>query len=718
MTHRAIPFIAAVVAVWGTAVASGADSVQNEQPGGGVAADPYLWLEDIHGAKPLEWVKGQNAKSLAVLKADPDYQKDYDAILKVLDATDRIPYGSLERDFVFNFWQDAAHPKGIWRRTSVGDYASAAPHWETLLDLDALAAEEHENWVWESPECSPLLKRCLLTLSRGGGDAAVVREFDLGTRSFLKDGFILAEAKSSITYLDEDTALVATDFGAGSMTTSGYARIVKLWRRGTPLAQARTLFEGQVSDVASQASVYHDPAGTLAVIQRALTFFTSEYQWLRADGTLQTIAVPAGADLKGAQGRNLIFTLREDWTPSGGRAIAKGALIGYRVPEDQGGAGTITVLFTPDAKSSIDEVATGRDAVFASIYHDVTGSVHAFRPGAQGHWSDTVLPLPAAGSTRIVSANPWGPQALLRYESYTTPTTLYEFADDGAPRPIKSLPPRFDASNMATEQFFATSRDGTRVPYFVTRAKSVKGPAPTVLYGYGGFEISLSPTYSANFGMLWLTKGGVYVVANIRGGGEYGPGWHTQAMRAGRHLVAEDFAAVATDLVDRGITTVQQLGAQGGSNGGLLMGIMLTKYPELFGALVCQVPLLDMRRFHLLLAGASWVAEYGDPDNPDDWEFIADYSPYHNISAAADYPPVLVTTSTRDDRVHPGHARKMTAALEAVGHRVWYYENIEGGHAGAADNAQIAFKSALSFSFLWRMLGLPPRRRLARSGRR
>jgi prolyl oligopeptidase len=698
-THRPALFIAAIFALCGAAAASGADSVQKESAAG-ASADPYLWLEDIHGAKPLEWVKAQNAKSLAVLKADPEYQKDYDAILKVLDATDRIPYGSLEREYVFNFWQDATHPKGVWRRTSIGDYSSPAPHWEVLLDIDALAAQEHENWVWETPECSPLLKRCLLTLSRGGGDAAVVREFDLTTRSFIKDGFDLAEAKSSITYLDEDTALVATDFGAGSMTTSGYARIVKLWRRGTPLTQARTVFEGQVSDVASQASVYHDPTGTLAVIQRALTFFTSEYQWLKADGTLQPIPVPAGADLKGAQGRNLIFTLREDWTPPGGHAIGKGALIAYRVTEDKGGADAVAVLFTPDAKSSIDEVATGRDAVFASIYHDVTGSVHAFRVGATGRWGDTVLPMPAAGSTRIVSANPWGPQVLLRYESYTTPTTLYEFADDGAPRPIKSLPPRFDASNMATEQFFATSKDGTRVPYFVTRAKSVKGPAPTVLYGYGGFEISLSPTYSANFGMLWLAKGGVYVVANIRGGGEYGPGWHQAALLANRQKAYDDFQAVARDLVTRGITTAKQLGIMGGSNGGLLVSANMVEAPQLFGAVVCQVPLIDMIRYTQIGAGASWAAEYGDPAKAEDRAWILKYSPYQNVSAAREYPPVLFVTATSDDRVTPVHARKMAARMEEQGHEVLFYENTDGGHAAAADHRQAAEMWALSFVYL------------------
>jgi prolyl oligopeptidase len=389
--------------------------------------DPYLWLEDIHGAKALEWVKAQNAKSTAVLQADPDYQKDYDAILRVLDATDRIPYGELDHQFVFNFWQDAQHPKGIWRRTTIAGYANAAPAWELLLDLDKLAADEHENWVWKGADCAPSLKRCLLTLSRGGGDAAVVREFDLGTRAFVRDGFALAEAKSSISWLDEDTVVFGTDFGPGSMTSSGYPRVAKIWKRGGPQALARTVYEGKESDVASAGVVFHDPAGTLALIQRDVSFFTAEYYSLTGDGATQRLPLPLGADLKGAQADNLIFTLREDWTPPGGVAIRKGSMIGYSMPAagKPAGAGAISVLYVPDAHSAIDEVATGRDAVYASINHDVTGSVHVFRRGANNTWSDTTLALPAAGSAHVVTANAWGPEAQFSYESYTTPATLY-----------------------------------------------------------------------------------------------------------------------------------------------------------------------------------------------------------------------------------------------------------------------------------------------------
>jgi prolyl oligopeptidase len=700
--------LTALAALIGAGLLAGAkvDRKPAAAPG---AADPYLWLEDVHGAKALEWVRAQNAKSTAVLQADPDYQKDYDAILKVLDATDRIPYGELDHQYVFNFWQDAQHPKGIWRRTSIADYANAAPAWDVLLDVDKLALDEHENWVWKGADCTPALARCLLTLSRGGGDAAVVREFDLATRSFVKDGFALAEAKSQITWLDEDTVLFGTDFGPGSMTSSGYPRVVKIWKRGEPMAGARTVYEGKESDVASAGVVFHNPTGTIAVIQRAVTFFTSEYYWLAADGTTRQLLLPPGADLKGAQGNNLLFTLRDDWSPppevaAGNvslRTITKGSLIACQVEVAHGAARIgVRVLYTPDAHSAIDEVAAGRDAVYVSINHDVTGSIHVFRPDASHGWSATTLALPAAGATHIVSANDWGPEAQFRFESFTTPTTLYAASGEGAPVPIKSLPARFDATGLATEQFFATSKDGTRVPYFVTRSRSLTGPAPAVLYGYGGFEISLTPSYSANFGMLWLTRGGVYVVANIRGGGEYGPAWHQAALLANRQKAYDDFQAVAADLVKRGITTAKQLGIMGGSNGGLLVSANMVERPELFGAVVCQVPLIDMIRYTHIGAGASWEAEYGDPEKPADRAWIMKYSPYQNVSKAKRYPPVFFVTATSDDRVTPVHARKMAARMEEQGHSVLYYENTDGGHAAAADHRQAAEMWALSFVYL------------------
>jgi prolyl oligopeptidase len=698
-----------VVGVTSGMTAAGADKATRVQPQAADVADPYLWLEDVHGAKPLAWVKEQNARSTAVLQADPDYGRDYQAILKVMDATDRIPYGELDHQYVFNFWQDAQHPKGIWRRTDVAGYRKAEPAWDILLDLDRLAADEHENWVWKGADCTPSLRRCLISLSRGGGDAVVVREFDPVAKRFVPDGFQLSEAKSSITWLDEDTVLFGTDFGPGSMTTSGYPRIVKLWRRGEPMASARTVYEGKASDVAAAGVVFHEPGRNIALVQRDVSFFSAEYLLLTPAGATQLLPLPLGADLKGAQAEHLIFTLREDWTPAGGSAIGKGSLIAYRVPEagDAPGHGTVAVLFAPDAHSAIDEVVAGRDAVYASIYRDVTGSIHAFRARPGQPWSDTVLALPAGGSTHIVSANSWGPEAYLRFESYTTPTTLYADSGDGAPQAIKSLPARFDASNLVTEQFFATSKDGTRIPYFVTRPKDLRGPAPTVLYGYGGFEISETPSYSANFGMLWLSRGRVFVVANIRGGGEYGPAWHQAALLQNRQKAYDDFQAVAQDIVGRGITTSRQLGIMGGSNGGLLVSANMVERPELFGAVVCQVPLIDMIRYTHIGAGASWEAEYGDPARPADRAWILRYSPYQNVSKDRTYPPVFFVTATSDDRVTPVHARKMAARMEAQGHDVLFYENTDGGHAAAANHKQAAEMWALSFVYLKQKL-VPP----------
>ncbi len=696
----------AVLATFIGAVALAGAKVDKDHHTAG-ASDPYLWLEDIHGDKAMQWVKAQNARSTAVLQSDPDYQKDYDAILKVLDATDRIPYGDLEHQYVFNFWQDAGHPKGIWRRTTIPDYANPSPTWDTLLDLDKLAQDEHENWVWKGAECTPSLARCLLQLSRGGGDAVVVREFDPQAKGFVKGGFELTEAKSSITWLDEDTVLFGTDFGPGSMTTSGYPRVVKLWKRGEPMAQARTIYQGEASDVASAGVVFHDPAGTIALVQRAPSFFTAEYYAISPDGATLRLPLPLGADLKTAQGDHLIFTLREDWTPPGGALIPKGSLIAYTIPKGTPAVadGAVAVLYTPDTHSAIDEVMAGRDAVYASINHDVTGSIHVFRPRDNHTWSDATLALPSAGSTHLVTTNTWGPEAQFRYESYTTPTTLYADAGEGKPVAIKSLPARFDASNLLTEQFFATSKDGTRVPYFVTRARDLKGPAPTVLYGYGGFEISLTPGYSANFGMLWLTRGGVYVVANIRGGGEYGPAWHQAALLENRQKAYDDFQAVAQDIVKRGITTARQLGIMGGSNGGLLVSANMVERPELFAAVVCQVPLIDMIRYTHIGAGASWEAEYGDPDKPADRAWILKYSPYQNVRKERRYPPVFFVTATSDDRVTPVHARKMAARMEEQGHTVLFYENTDGGHAAAANHKQAAEMWALSFVYLKQRLG-------------
>ncbi|WP_245848820.1 prolyl oligopeptidase family serine peptidase [Mycobacterium palustre] len=659
--------------------------------------DPYLWLEDITGDEALDWVRARNEPTLAEFR-DARFDRMRAEALEVLDTDARIPYVVRRGEYLYNFWRDAANPRGLWRRTTLDSYRTDAPDWDVLIDVDELGRADGEKWVWAGAGViEPDHTRALIGLSRGGSDASVVREFDMGTRKFVADGFELPEAKSQIAWADPDTVLVGTDFGAGSLTESGYPRVIKRWRRGTPLAEAEIVFEGARSDVRVSASVDRTPGFERTVLGRSLDFWNDELYELRG---AELIRIDAPTDASVSIHREwILIELRSDWYFRDAIYPA-GSLLAAGYDEFLAGTAQLRVVFEPDEHTALNHYAWTKDRLLIVTLADVASRVEIATPGA---WErKPVDGIPAATNTVVAAADDTGDEFFVDSSGFVTPSRLMRGTGDGPLDPIKSAPAFFDGENISVTQHFATSADGTAIPYFVVRPREAAGP--TLLSGYGGFEVSRTPGYDGVLGRLWLARGGSYAVANIRGGGEYGPGWHTQAMRAGRHKVAEDFAAVATDLVDRGITTVEQLGARGGSNGGLLMGIMLTQYPEKFGALVCDVPLLDMKRYHLLLAGASWMAEYGDPDDPEDWAFISEYSPYQNISADRRYPPVLMTTSTRDDRVHPGHARKMTAALQAAGHRVWYYENIEGGHAGAADNEQIAFKSALTYSFLWRTL--------------
>lgn len=665
--------------------------------------DPYAWLEDVHGARPLEWVAAQNSRSLGLLKADPRYQANYDTALKLLDADDRIPYGRPRHGHVYNFWQDAANPKGLWRRTAIADYSSAQPRWEVLLDVDALSKAEGENWVYKGADCAPDEKRCLISLSRGGGDAVVTREFDLAGRGFIADGFVLADAKSSSTYLDDDTVLFAT--AADGATQSGYGRIVKLWRRGTPLADAKTVYEGAVEDVLAAPATFHTKGGNLAVIERAVSFFEAEYFVLDGDRTWK-LPVPRFLQLQGLLDGRLIFTLREAWAVPGGPLLPQGSLAALALEgSDVDRLGAVSLLYAPGPRASVESVGVGQDRIYAAITENVIGAVHVFAPDGAG-WREKLLDLPGQGTAGVVAVNEYGPEAFFSFENCLTPPTLYFDAGNDAPKPIKSLPARFDASGLVTEQFEASSADGTKIPYFVTRPKDLKGPAPTLLYGYGGFEVSLTPGYSGTVGKVWLAKGGIYVVANIRGGGEFGPAWHDAALKKNRQRAFDDFAAVAADLQKRGLTTPKQLGIMGGSNGGLLVSTVMVQHPELLGAVVCQVPLIDMIAYSHIGAGASWVGEYGDPDKPDERAYILTYSPYQNVKPGVDYPPVFFVTATSDDRVSPVHARKMAAKMEEQGHEVLFYENTDGGHAAAADHRQQAEMSALSFVYLAEKLGL------------
>ena len=674
-------------------------------------ADPYRWLEDVTADIALDWVRARNAETLGRLAQGDRFTALRTEILEALDSADRIPYVRRRGGYLYNFWQDAEHPRGLWRRTTLESYREPQPDWDVLLDVDALGAAESVNWVWAGAELvRPSLDRALVELSRGGSDAAVVREFDLESRTFVDDGFALPEAKSQLDWIDRDTVYVGTDFGAGSLTSSGYPRVAKRWRRGTSIDEADTVFEGEESDVYAFATHDPTPGHEHDLLVRAPDFFTSEQFVVVPDGPPVRIDVPLDARTD-VHREWLLINPRSPWTVDG-RVHPAGSLLAARLDEYLSGARTLTVLFTPDAHSSLDAWAWTRHHLILNVLVDVTNRLELRTPpeagSAETAWEMSASALTSAQDLSTVSVADTDPDHTDEYfvdsSGFLEPSTLRRgVVGAGDAEIVKQAPVLFDADGLTTRQFFATSDDGTRIPYFVVgRDDALAGP--TMMTGYGGFEIAYTPAYSGAIGRGWLARGGTFIVANIRGGGEYGPEWHTTAIRENRPRAYEDFASVARDAVARGLTSPEQLGITGGSNGGLLMGVMLTRYPDLFGAIVCEVPLLDMQRYHLLLAGASWMAEYGNPDDPGDWEFLGRYSPYQNVGEGP-FPPVLFTTSTRDDRVHPGHARKMAALLLERGHEVEYYENIEGGHGGAADNEQRAFSRALAMEFLWRRLG-------------
>jgi prolyl oligopeptidase len=669
----------------------------------GADEDPYRWLEDVTGPAALDWVRERNAETVAQLSGEPRFEELRTEIRQVLDADERIPLVRRRGAYLYNFWQDEAHPRGLWRRTTLEEYRRARPDWDVLLDVDALALKEDENWVWQgATSLRPGGYRlALVQLSRGGADASVVREFDVAERGFVSGGFEVPEAKTDVGWIDADQIYVGTDFGPGSLTSSGYPRVVRQWRRGTPLAEAAVVYEGQPEDVSVHA--FHDPTEGFErdFVVRSIDFYRSEWYLRGGDGDLARLGVPEDADVD-VHREWLVIRPRSAWTVDGATYPA-GALLAARFDAFLAGDRQLAVPFEPDAHTSLAYHAWTRHHLILNMLHDVRSELAVLTP-AEGWRRSALAGMPALEHTDIVATDPHdSDEYMLLSSGFTQPETLRRADIGGEPETLKQAPAFFDAAGLTAGQFFATSADGTQVPYFVVGPDD-PASGPTLLTGYGGFEISLTPSYSGIVGRGWLAHGGTYVVANLRGGGEYGPQWHQAAIREHRHRVYEDFAAVAADLVDRGVTTRDRLGIEGGSNGGLLMGVMLTRYPQLFGAIVGQVPLLDMRRYHELLAGASWMAEYGDPREPAEWDYLRPFSPYHNVSAGQQYPPVLFITSTRDDRVHPGHARKMVARLRETGHDVSYYENIEGGHGAAADNEQRAFKWALVLEFLWAKL--------------
>ncbi|MGE5096200.1 MAG: prolyl oligopeptidase family serine peptidase [Betaproteobacteria bacterium] len=662
--------------------------------------DPYLWLEDVTGDKAVAWVKEQNKESQALLESKPQFKPIHERLLAIYNSRERIPYVSKRREWYYNFWQDERNPRGVWRRTTLEEYRKKDPAWETVLDIDKLSAEENQKWVLKSASCLyPEYRRCLVSLSRAGADAVEVREFDAGDRQWVKDGFRAPESKGEVVWRDRDTVYAARDFGPGTLTTSGYPRTVREWKRGVPLADAKTVFEARETDVSAGAAVVNEPSRRYELLTRSIDFWHSEDSILH-DGKWVMLDTPKDARISVFNGR-LLVRLRSDWKPAD-RNFKAGSLIATSLDAFIAGKREFAAVFEQKERVSLQAFTVTKNFILLDVLDNVKGRVIEARP-QDGAWALREVAVPKAASISVSAVDrDESDDYWMTVTSFTEPTTLYlAHAGRDDREKLKQLPAFFDAKGLTVTQYEATSRDGTRIPYFMVSHEGTKldGTNPTILYGYGGFEVSMTPGYNSTVGSSWLEKGGIYLLANLRGGGEFGPEWHEVARREGRQKTHEDFIAVAEDAIRRGITSPRHLGIMGGSQGGLLVGAAFTQRPDLFRAVVCQVPLLDMKRYNKLLAGASWMGEYGDPDKPEDWAFISKYSPYQNVFKDGKYPKVFFWTSTRDDRVHPGHARKMFAKMKAQGHDVLYFEYLEGGHGAGSLPAQQAYTWALTYTF-------------------
>lgn len=662
--------------------------------------DPYLWLEEVDGKKALEFVEKQNKSTVDFLTQQKNYEPIYNKCLAIINATDRIAYPDIKGDYIYNFWQDKEHVRGIWRRATKESYNSKNTVWETLLDIDALSKQDNIKWVYKGATgLYPKYNRFLINLSNGGGDAVAIKEFDVTTKSFVNDGFNLPESKCEVIYLDENTAVVGTDFGEGSMTSSGYPKILKLWKRGTDLKDAETLFEGDVTDVSESSYVLRDNNKNYLMVSKAETFYSSK-KFIRVDSKLVPLQIPDDCDISGILNNQLIVNLKSDWKVDNS-TYKQGSIISLNFTTLINNKKEIQLIYQPDAFSSVSEIQTTKNYLLLDILNNVKSELYTYQ-FSNGKWLKTKVKTPDFGTIGITATDEFSDNYYFNFQNFLSPTTLYSAdAKANAIAKVKSLPAYFDANKYKVEQFKAKSKDGEMIPYFVVSSKKTvyNGKNPTLLNAYGGFEISEVPFYSAVMGQSWLENGGVFVLANIRGGGEFGPRWHQAGLKEKRQNIYNDFAAVAENLIDKKITTNKKLGIMGGSNGGLLMGVAFTQRPDLYNAVVCQVPLLDMQRYNKLLAGASWMGEYGDPDTSD-WDFIKKYSPYQNVQKGIKYPEVFFMTSTRDDRVHPGHARKMAAKMIDFGDKIYYYENTEGGHGGSSTNEQRAKFYALYYTYL------------------
>ena len=665
--------------------------------------DPYIWMEEVETEKALAWAKERSDKDTSVIEAVPEFTEIHGRLLEIYNSKDRIPNPAIRGAWVYNLWRDADHVRGIWRRTFLSEFVKDEPAWETVLDLDALAEADGENWVWKGASClEPEFRHCMVSLSRGGADATVEREFDAVAKAFVDGGFALPEAKHNMAWRDENSLWVGTDFGEGSLTASGYPRIVKLWKRGTPLDEAKTIFEGSVDDVSVSAFSMHTPEGRYDVVSKTPEFFRGT-TYLRLGHRLVKVDIPEDAEMRGIFKEQMLVSLRTDWT-IGDTTYPQDALLAIDLDAFLQGRRKFDVLFEPEERVSLQSVRTSLNHLLLTTLDNVRSRLYRLKFGDDA-WTKEEIELPGLGSARIGSTGDVDDSFFFTYTDFVTPSSLYLVENDGTPKPVKSSPAWFDTTGMNVVQYEAPSKDGTNIPYFVFMPKDFEadGTNPTLLTAYGGFEVSRVPRYSSSAGTSWVARGGVYVLANIRGGGEFGPKWHKAAVQEKHQNNFDDFNAVAEDLIERKIASPEHLGIMGGSQGGLLVGGSFVQRPDLFNAVVCAVPLFDMKRYNKLLAGASWMGEYGNPDT-DDWDYMKLWSPYQNLEKNADYPDIFFWTNTRDDRVHPAHARKAVARMSDMGHKVYYYENTEGGHGGGANLNQRAYTDALSYSYLWMML--------------
>jgi prolyl oligopeptidase len=679
------------------------------QAGAASPSDPYLWLEDQRGARAMAWVATENAKTTGVLEKDPRFASLFRDALAVAQASDRIPNVRFIAGQLYNFWQDSAHVRGIWRRTTLASYRTASPQWTTVLDLDSLARAEKANWVWEGADCAlPAERRCLLGLSDGGEDAVTLREFDLATRSFPKNGFILPHGKQNVAWVGEDTLLVSREWNKGELTASGYPYIVKRLVRGQPLTASVEVYRGSPKDVSVGPASIFDGAGHRAVIlYRGVSFFEREYYGVGTSGVTQ-LALPLKSRPVAMVDGQLIVKLSEPWN-EGATHIRTGSLAAFDLAKAAATPERLSpvAVFEPGPRESVGGASATRDRLVATVYENVRGRAFVFTRAANGLWTRAPLPLPDNLAVSIADVNLNGTEALLNVAGFLTPSSVWLADAHAASIAVaKTLRPQFDASRDTVEQRQATSKDGTKVPYFVVHPKAMRldGSNPTVMTAYGGFEISNPPAYSGTIGKLWLEHGGVFVLANIRGGGEFGPAWHEAGLKTHRQVIYDDFAAVAQDLIASKITSPRRLGIMGGSNGGLLMGVELTQHPDLWNAVDIQVPLLDMLRYEQIDAGASWVGEYGSVSVPAERAFLASISPYQNLKVGVNYPETLIWTTTKDDRVGPQHARKFAAKMSAMGLPYLFFEVTEGGHGAGANLREQAHTSAMEYVYFARKL--------------